>query len=300
MANVIQKLFIFIGYFCLVNYFIINPNAGTNKVHQFKALIKLIEQIKEHKVLLTNKPQEATTLANQAIQNGASRIIAVGGDGTINEVAKALVNTQIPLGIIPIGSGNGLARHLKIPLKHSAALHLATNGPVQKMDVCYLNEQCFFCTAGIGFDASVAQKFAQGKGRGLINYIKATLATLSKYKPIMVSINNGPMEEVFSLTIANANQFGNNAYISPLSNVQDGQLEIVKINKIGLFNAFFIAIRLFLGNIHKSNNVTVITSNNINIKYQTGAPFHLDGESLITSNEQLTITIKPLYLNVIC
>jgi YegS/Rv2252/BmrU family lipid kinase len=282
-----------------MNVFIINPNAGSNSLASFQKLIELIKEDTSNIIWETTAPNEAHTFAKKALINGASKIIAVGGDGTINEVASALVGTDIPLGIIPFGSGNGLARHLRIPLKKNKALALALSGQVNKIDVGILNGKYFFCTAGIGFDATVAKVFSKGKGRGLINYIKATLSTIFKYRPIDIALNDGPKETVFSLTIANANQFGNNAFISPLSNIQDGVLEVVKIHKIGLFRAFFIAIRLFKGNIHESNHVQVITTKKININYQSGAPIHLDGESIQTEKPILTIQIIPRSLAVI-
>ena len=283
-----------------MNFFIINPNAGTNSTSHFQKLIGIIKEDPNCKIWETTAPLEAYEFAQKAILEGASRIIAVGGDGTINEVASALVGTNTPLGIIPIGSGNGLARHLKIPLKINKALQLAKEGNPQKMDVGLLNDKYFFCTAGIGFDASVANEFAKGKGRGLLNYVKATLKIIFNYQPIEISINDGPTEPVFSLTIANANQFGNNAYISPLSDIQDGLLEIVKIHKIGLMRAFFIAIRLFNGNIHESNKVEITATKSIHIKYKKEAPFHLDGESILTTSPDLAIKIIPKALNVIC
>jgi len=283
-----------------MNFFIINPNAGTNTPSHFQKLITKIKEDPHCKIWETTAPLEAYEFAQKAIADGASRIIAVGGDGTINEVASALVGTYIPLGIIPIGSGNGLARHLKIPLKINKALQIAKEGTPQKMDVGILNDKYFFCTAGIGFDASVANEFAKGKGRGLINYVKATLITIFNYQPIEICINEGNKEPVFSLTIANANQFGNNAYISPNSDVQDGLLEIVKIYKIGLLRAFFISIRLFKGTIHESKKVEITAATSIHVKYKKEAPIHLDGESLMTTSQDLAIKIMPKALNVIC
>ncbi len=283
-----------------MNFFIINPNAGTNSPAHFKKLINLIKEDFNCRIWETTAPFEAFAFAQKAISEGASRIIAVGGDGTINEIASALVGTNVTLGIIPIGSGNGLARHLKIPLNITKAHTLACTGKSQKMDVGLLNDKYFFCTAGIGFDATVANEFAKGKGRGLFNYVKATLKTILHYQPIEIAINDGEIEPVFSLTIANASQFGNNAYISPLSDIQDGLLEVVKIHKIGLFRAFFIAIRLFNGNIHESKKVEIIATKTILIKYKSKAPFHLDGESIMTESEALAIKIIPKALNVIC
>ncbi len=283
-----------------MHVFIINPNAGTNKATDFNNLIAEIKANSSNIILESSGPLEATNLAHNALQQGATRIIAVGGDGTINEVASALVNTNIPLGIIPFGSGNGLARHLNIPLNPFKALQFATKGNVQKMDVGMFNDRYFFCTAGIGFDASVAHRFAKGSGRGFINYIKATLNTLFSYQPIQVVLNNGPEETVFSLTIANANQFGNNAYISPMSSVQDGLLEVIKIKKLSFLQASAIGIRLFMGNIHHSKMVEITSFKDISIKYHNNAPFHLDGEQLLTEKEDIKIQLLPAAIHVIC
>ncbi|MEN9702346.1 MAG: Diacylglycerol kinase [Bacteroidota bacterium] len=283
-----------------MNFFIINPNAGSNSPSHFQKLISKIKEDPNCKIWETTAPLEAYKFAQKAIQEGASRIIAVGGDGTINEVASALVGTNTPLGIIPIGSGNGLARHLKIPLKINKALQLAKEGTPQKMDVGLLNDKYFFCTAGIGFDACVAQRFAAGNKRGFINYIRATFYTLFNYQPIQIAINNGPFEKVFSLTMANANQFGNNAYISPLSSVQDGLLEIIKIKKLSIFQAAIVGVRLFLGNIHKSKWVQTTVCKSIHIKYQNKGTFHLDGEQLYTNSEEIKVQIQPMALNIVC
>ena len=189
-----------------MNYFILNPISGSNNLNLRKALLGLIASNSENIILETTKAKHAIELTQKAIQAGATKIIAVGGDGTINEVASVLTNTEIPLGIIPLGSGNGLARHLSIPMQVEKAYHLALNGHPIRMDVGSINGKRFFCTAGVGFDATVANAFAKGEKRGLVNYITATLTSLIRYKTIQVSINEGPWEEVFSLTSANANQ----------------------------------------------------------------------------------------------
>jgi YegS/Rv2252/BmrU family lipid kinase len=280
-------------------HFIVNPNAGSKNKTKYTKLIQLIKSNDAHIIWETTEPQEATLFAKQAMDEGATRIIAVGGDGTINEVASVLVGKSIPLGIIPVGSGNGLARHLNIPLDYKKAFKKALVGASIKIDVGYINKKPFFCTAGIGFDAAVAHRFANGNGRGLINYMKATIITLFKYKPIQVGINQGANEKVFSLSIANASQFGNDAFISPFSNIQDGQLELVKIGILNKFQAGILAVRLFKKNIHHSNNVTLQSFKEASIHYLNHAPIHIDGENLLTDNELLNITISPMALTVI-
>jgi YegS/Rv2252/BmrU family lipid kinase len=280
-------------------HFIVNPNAGSKNKAKYRKLIQLIKSNDAHSIWETTEPLEAVDFAKKALEQGATRIIAVGGDGTINEVASVLVGKSIALGIIPVGSGNGLARHLNIPLNYKKAFQKALVGATIKIDVGHINNRPFFCTAGVGFDAAVAHRFANSKGRGLLNYIKATIITLFKYKPIQVSINNAPVENIFSLSIANANQFGNNAFISPFSNIQDGQLELVKIGILNKLQAGIIAVRLFKKSIHHSNDVHIIACKTASIYYVKNAPIHIDGENLVTDNELLNITISPFALNVI-
>jgi len=282
-----------------MHHYIINPHSGASNKDRFLSIISLLKTDPKHVIWETTEPLEAVEFAKKAIQQNATKIIAVGGDGTINEVASVLVNKTIPLGIIPVGSGNGLARHLNIPLNYKKAFQKALVGATIKIDVGHINNKPFFCTAGVGFDAAVAHRFANSKGRGLLNYIKATIITLFKYKPIQVSINNAPVEKIFSLSIANANQFGNNAFISPFSNIQDGQFELVKISILNKLQAGIIAVRLFKKSIHHSNDVHIIACKTASIYYAKNAPIHIDGENLVTDNELLNITISPLALNVI-
>lgn len=281
------------------NYFIYNPIAGNYPQHKREALLKLISSNSENIIFETRNKSDEIQLTERAIREGAKKIIAIGGDGTINKVASVLTGTDIPLGLIPMGSGNGLARHLKIPMNSVNALNKALNGNPIKIDVCKVNDQLFFCTAGIGFDAAVAYTFDSRSKRGLLNYMIAVLISLFKYKPIEIELGSGRSEKLFLLTVANANQYGNNAFISPLSNIQDGQFEIIKIKKNNLFILLFISIRLFLKNIHKSSGVEVLYSNSFRIIYKADQPIHLDGESVKLENHALQFNIMPGALNVI-
>lgn len=280
-------------------HFIYNPNAGINIAARKANILKKLYAVPNSKVWETTKPLEATYFTKKAIEENASRIIAVGGDGTVNEVASVLTETTIPLGIIPIGSGNGLARHLNIPLQFEAALDKTINGHEIGIDVGLLNNKMFFCTAGIGFDAKVAQLFAKSSQRGFFNYVKATLYALTMYQPIEISINHGPMQKVYSLTFANASQFGNNAYISPFSDLQDAYIEMVKITPIHFLNAGLLVMQLFSKKIHQSNKVNIQSIKSITINYKEKEPLHLDGEALLTDNAIIEISIDPLALLVI-
>jgi len=188
---------------------------------------------------------------------------------------------------------------LQLPLQFNAALERAMSGKEVAIDVGIINNRMFFCTTGIGFDAAVASRFAKGSNRGFMNYVKSTLYTLFNYKPIEISINGGPLEKVFSLTIANANQFGSNAYISPYSDVQDAQLEMVSIQPHSILKASLLAIRLFNKTIHASKKVRISSIQHISIQYKKGRPLHIDGESLKTDMDNLDISIEPQALLVI-
>jgi len=280
-------------------HFIYNPNSGTQNEAQKKQWLASLHAIPNVVIWETTRPLEANEFAKKAIEQKATRIIAIGGDGTINEVASALTETTIPLGIIPMGSGNGLARHLQLPLQFNAALKRAMSGNEVAIDVGIINGRMFFCTTGIGFDAAVASRFAKGSHRGFMNYVKSTLYTLFNYKPIKISINGGPLEKVFSLTIANANQFGSNAYISPYSDLQDAHLEMVAIQPHSILKAATLTIRLFNKTIHASNKVSIRSIQHITIQYKKGMPIHVDGESLETDMDDLAISVEPQALLVI-
>ena len=276
-------------------HFILNPNAGTNSLRKRTRIMTELQSIPNSKVWLTERSKHATELTKQAISEGAQRIIAIGGDGTINEVASALLHSSIPLGIVPLGSGNGLARHLGIPIHFNKALFRALNGDIITIDSAEWNNRAFFCTAGIGFDAFVAAHFAKRGKRGFINYIYSTLHSISKYQPIEIK------EEgyVFSLTVANANQFGNNAYISPESDLQDGKLECIKIKPSSFLSQVILGISLFRKNLHQSTLSEISSIKNLSIHTIAGIPYHLDGESLTLETDHIEINILPASLQVL-
>ena len=259
----------------------------------------MIKSSPENIIFESTDKDDEIRLTEKAINLGAKKIIAIGGDGTINKVASVLANTEIILGLIPMGSGNGLAKHLGISMNPLKALQRALNGNPTKIDACTINNKMFFCTAGIGFDASVAETFDNRGKRGLLNYIIAIILTIRNYKPIEIELVSGEKEELFLLTFANANQYGNNAFIAPNANIQDGLFEIIKIKKNNIFILMSISIRLFLKNIHNSMGVNITTANIENIKYSACQPLHIDGESIKTESTILEIGIKARALNII-
>lgn len=282
-----------------MNYFIYNPIAGNYPTKKRAALVRLIKSHPNNIVLETKDKSEETQLAEKAIEMGATKVIAIGGDGTINKVALALAGTKIPLGIIPIGSGNGLARHLEISMNPEIAFYKALNGDIIKIDGCQIGDKMFFCTAGIGFDAAVAEIFNKRGKRGFLNYIISLFIALRRYEPIEIEIESGKKEKLFLLTIANANQYGNNAFISPYANIQDGKFEIVKIKKNSLLFLLPLSLRLFLKTLHKSKGVEIASARELSVKYKINKPMQIDGESIMTQEDILKVTIIQEALDVV-
>ncbi|MEY2761345.1 MAG: Diacylglycerol kinase [Bacteroidota bacterium] len=276
-------------------HFILNPNAGTNSLQKRERIVKTLQAIPDAKIWQTERMNHAPELTRKALSEGATKIIVIGGDGTINEVASTLLHTSIPLGIIPMGSGNGLARHLGIPLEFNKALKKALDGTSITIDSGKWNDRSFFCTAGIGFDAFVAEHFAKRAKRGFLNYIYSTLVSLRKYQAIQID-EIGP---VFSFTIANANQFGNNAFISPESDLQDGLLEIIQIKPGSIWSIANLGISLFQKKLPFHPLVRISTVKSLCIQVNEGIPFHLDGESFTLEKSTIDISILPASLVVV-
>ncbi|MDF5689906.1 diacylglycerol/lipid kinase family protein [Aquirufa aurantiipilula] len=280
-------------------HFIYNPNSGSKSNASKKQMLQKLEKIENSELHFTEYAGHAHELACQAMQRGATKVIAIGGDGTIHEIANALVGSNTALGIIPIGSGNGLARHLGIHLNFSKALQQATQGNEVQIDVAYWNQDAFFCTAGIGFDAYVAHQFAKGKKRGLLTYIKSSFQSILTYQSLKIQDSNSIQEDIFSMTFANANQFGNNAYISPYSNLQDGNFEVVKVKPLTIWESAQLGISLFLKNINQHKKVKIQSCQRYEFSVPIGTLYHMDGENLRTKEFNHTIKIIPKYLRVI-
>ncbi|RXK52103.1 diacylglycerol/lipid kinase family protein [Aquirufa rosea] len=280
-------------------HFIYNPNSGSKSNFTKKQMLRKLKEVENSQLYLTEYAGHASQLAREAIETGIERVVAIGGDGTIHEVASVLAGSQSALGIIPIGSGNGLARHLNIPLSFQKALNRAIQGKVVSIDVIYWNKKAFFCTAGIGFDAVVAHVFAKGNKRGLWNYMKATFQSFFHYTPVQIISKDKGEELLFSMTIANANQFGNNAFISPYSNLQDGNFEIVKIKPLTIWESAQLGISLFLKSISNHKKVAIQSCNRFEFEVPIGTFCHMDGENLQTHDSQHLIEIIPNNLQVI-
>jgi YegS/Rv2252/BmrU family lipid kinase len=283
---------------------IINPTSGTISKDNIPKLINelLPPQSFEIEIAFTQYAGHASELTRLAIEKGVEAVIAVGGDGTVNEIARALVHTSAALGIIPIGSGNGLARDLGIPMDIKKAIKLIAEAQPLTIDYCKANEYFFFCTCGVGFDAMVSEKFSEGKKRGPVSYVKSAITEYLKFRPDMyeITLDDGTVikEKAFLVTCANASQYGNNAYIAPNANSRDGLMDIVLLAPINPFDVGPLTIQLFTKLINHNHRFNHYRSPKVTIRRSQPGPMHVDGEPLYAGTEIFIETI-PGGLNVI-
>jgi diacylglycerol kinase family enzyme len=188
---------------------------------------------------------------------------------------------------------------LNLPLNFKKALDKCVTGKSILIDAVFFNERSFFCTAGIGFDANVAHEFAQSKSRGFISYVTTSFKSILNYQPIEVQIEKENIQKIFSLTFANANQFGNNAYISPNSDLQDGTFEIIQIQPLSPLELVKVGTSLFLKKINQNKKVKITKSSELKIWLPIGTKMHLDGENLFITQEQNIVKIEKNALKVI-
>jgi YegS/Rv2252/BmrU family lipid kinase len=234
-------------------------------------------------------PGHGTELAREAVTQGFDRVISVGGDGTNNAIAQGLVGTTVPLGIVAMGSGNGYARSLGLPLEPTAALRHALTAPAAAMDVCYLNDHLFLGTAGIGFDARVAYRFDKSKGRGMFGYAKIIVQEIlgAAPMPVRVTIDGATTEhEVLMLVFCNTREFGNGADISPGSKPDDGMAELRVVRKPGFFPLVKAFVQIYTHKADKSAYILNLTATKASV-WQRDTIAHLDGEPLEVGHDIL-------------
>jgi YegS/Rv2252/BmrU family lipid kinase len=284
--------------------FIMNPIAGTKDKAAAWSYIGQVFGLSPDYELTMYTTACANDGYRKALQFAGERydaVVAVGGDGTVNEVARGLLHSQTALGIIPMGSGNGLARHLQIPLNFRKAIEIIRSGDTQLIDAAEINEKIFFCTAGVGFDALIGNLFNQRGKRGLYNYIGLSTRSALHYLPreYLIHIDGATMRRrAFLITVANASQWGNNAYIAPNANISDGWLDIVILNGYSLIEAPILLPRLFTRSIHKAWSTEVLRGRHIRIVRTKDDYVHFDGESAVMG-KAIDIKVIPLALKVI-
>ena len=235
-------------------------------------------------VRFTQHASHATLLTEEAIKEGFYGVIAVGGDGTINEVAAALRDSSTALGIIPCGSGNGLARHLGIPMNVEKALEIINLDNIEALDYCTANDRPFFCTCGVGFDAHVSQKFAEARKRGPLSYIQKTLVEYLKYrcKTYSIEMNDRVVtEKAFVIACGNASQYGNNAFITPRASMHDGLIDVTVIHPFTPLDTAVLGVLLFTRHIDQDTNINTFRTSELTIHRPKPDVMHIDGEPIM-------------------
>jgi diacylglycerol kinase (ATP) len=284
--------------------FIFNPMAGTGRRADFPTLLARhfgSEASGDYVLRPTEGPGHATELARAAAQAGCRVVVAVGGDGTVNEVGQGLLRQQnTAMGIVPRGSGNGLARHLRVPLNLGAALRRLRQPTFSRMDVGLLNGRPFFCTAGLGFDARVSQQFALAGSRGLSTYLRVTIQEYQTFEPVPVIVeSNGQTlrTDCYVLAFANASQYGNDVYIAPNASLQDGLLDMCLINALPPWRAVQVAMGMALGTLPRTGGAAYSRASHATVRAATPIGCHVDGDYLGHATE-FTIELLPLALEV--
>ncbi len=282
---------------------VINPRSGKGRAEGLRetAIALAKQRGDELEVRIIAAQGDGMRFAQEAKGSGFERIISIGGDGTLNAIAAGMVGSTLQLGIVPMGSGNGYARSLKLPQDPVNALEVAFSGNARLLDVCYLNDRLFLGTAGIGFDAQVAWEFDKSEGRGMWNYMRLIVKHVLSAKPmrVVLKVNKKTREEkVLMLVFCNTREFGNGAVISPGSLPDDGMAELRIVAKPPLLPMLMAFIRMYTGSIDASPYLTSIVTDQATV-HQDGILAHLDGEPLeIGQDIQFRLEAKQLWVVV--
>lgn len=279
---------------------IINPISGIHHSDNVEKVIynTLDKNCFDIHIAYTQYPYHGSVLAQEAVEAGMNIVAAVGGDGTINEVASQLVGTSTALAVIPHGSGNGLAYHLHIPINVKKSLKIINDGVIQPIDTCVINGKYFFSIAGVGFDAKVAFDFNQDVKRGFQNYLKYILKNYFEYQSqeyILRIDGEEQIRDAFFITFANSSQWGYNVKIAPHASIQDGLLDVCICHRPNFIKLLNIDLPFLLSNhFDKSTLVKYVKCRELTISTRNGSPMflHIDGDAA-GEVEKAQLQIKP-------
>lgn len=264
-----------------------NPISGTSSKAAIPSLIEstLNKELFEYEIRMTERAGHASEIAKEAKDNHADIVVAVGGDGTVNEVARSIVHSDTALGIIPCGSGNGLARHLFIPMNIRKSIELLNLCEIHDLDYGVINNYPFFCTCGMGFDAFVSMKFAQSGKRGPITYAENILREGLKYKPETYTLEDetGTKQyKAFLISCANASQYGNNAYIAPQASMSDGLMDVIIMEPFDVIEAPQVSFDMFNKTLDKNSKIKTFRCKKLHISRSHPGVIHYDGDPVMT------------------
>jgi YegS/Rv2252/BmrU family lipid kinase len=280
--------------------FVVNARSGKKRDFDVAEVIRRAWAF-EHEIASCAEKEDLDGILDRGEANGAEVVFAVGGDGTVHETAKRLIGRKAALGILPIGSGNGFARHIGLPLDPALSLDSCKGGRIVEIDTALVNEHPFLGVMGIGFDAVIADRFASSHVRGLETYVREGLRAFADFKAEQYEVTaNGQTlkKAAFVIAIANSGQYGNNARIAPLASLQDGLLDVVIIDDTNVLNAAFLLARLFTGTMHRASGVTSLQTEEVRIVRPAAGPAHLDGEPF-TLPKELYVRVVPRSLRLL-
>ena len=283
--------------------FILNPISGT---HSKKEIPEMIERTLDHEqfdaeIRLTEYAGHASEIAKECANEGIDIVVAIGGDGTVNEVARSLVHTQTALGIIPCGSGNGLARHLCLPLDIKKAIQIINACKIEAFDYGVINDLPFFCTCGMGFDAFISLKFAEAGKRGPVTYLENVLKEGLVYRPETYEVEDesGTKQyKAFLIACANASQYGNNAYIAPGATMQDGELDVIIMEPFNALDAPQVAADLFMKTLTNNSKIKTFRTKRLHITRSEPGAIHYDGDPIMTGKD-IDVHIEPQGIRIL-
>jgi len=283
--------------------FIINPISGGKEKTEIENKIRNAFETLNYNIQIEypRHKNHATEIAKKSITEKYDVVVAVGGDGTVNETAKALIGTNILFGIIPTGSGNGLARFLKISMRQNKAIHIIKNRNTIKIDTVKINDEYFINIAGLGFDALIGHLFANYGKRGFISYLRLILKEYFQYKNEnyeLVIDNKSIKVKALLVSFANSSQFGNEAHIAPLALINDGLVDVCILEKFPWWKSFFLAFLLYTKGLTRSKYYSLIKTEKVLVKNTQNLKAHIDGDP-ITFNSDIHIVVDPSSLNII-
>lgn len=283
--------------------FVYNPISGSRRLIPVLPIIEKFtnRDLYDYSIASTDHKGHATELAREYALKGYDAVIAVGGDGTVNEVGCGLIGTDTALGIIPCGSGNGLARHLGVSMDPFKAVKWLDKSVYTTIDYGTINDHPFFCTCGVGFDATVSERFSNAGSRGMLTYLESILKEIATYNNQLYKLSFDDSSETFEcfiVTCANAGQWGNNAYIAPTASLQDGLLDVVVIHPFTPIDAPLLAFQLFNKLLDKNDNVTIRKASRLTITRENEGPAHYDGDPIQLGRE-IRIELIPQGLKVL-
>lgn len=281
---------------------IVNPISGTRSKSGIEEAFStsMRRSGANYEIARTGKAGDARRFAKEAVDKGFVAVVVAGGDGTVNEVGSSLIGTNTALGLLPCGSGNGLARTVGVPQDMDIALRLIENGFATDCDCGIADGIPFFCTFGLGFDAAVAEKFASSPRRGYMSYIRSALEELINYRPSNYSISIGGREitkEAFIIAVCNTSQYGNNIYVAPEADITDGKLDITVVHSHKPLDLAVAGMSMMSGIIAPGRVMVSLRTPEVTISRNSDGPVQIDGEPM-DMGRRIQISCLPSALTI--